>query len=273
VLPGLDNSLDAEGWAEIGPSEREPAGAGHPQYGLQLLLQRLGVTRDDVQEIGVSPARLAGRQRLVSEAMRPAGTTERWTTHPSLDMADKAVALEQISLVETHNEREEALAIATILRGVAESPAKIAALVTPDRGLARRVGVELRRWGINVDDSAGRPLGLTPPGILARLVAEVALRGAAAGTLLAMTKHPLAAFGLAPATARRAARALERAVLRGARLAPGTAALRHAIQAATAARSAPEAERVYPPRAARGLSQLDWDEAVDLADRDGAPAA
>ena len=39
-----------------------------------------------------------------------------------------------------------------------------AALVTPDRGLARRVTAELDRWAIIPDDSAGRPLSLTPPG-------------------------------------------------------------------------------------------------------------
>ena len=39
---------------------------------------------------------------------------------------------------------------------------KTAALVTPDRRLARRVAVELRRWNIEVDDSAGRALANTP---------------------------------------------------------------------------------------------------------------
>ena len=31
-----------------GVSEHEPAGAGHPQFGLKLLLQSLGVVRDAV---------------------------------------------------------------------------------------------------------------------------------------------------------------------------------------------------------------------------------
>ena len=53
-----------------------------------------------------------------------------------------------------------------------------AALVTPDRMLARRVTAELDRWGLIPDDSAGRPLALTPPGVLLRRLA--ALPGAAA---------------------------------------------------------------------------------------------
>ena len=36
-----------------------------------------------------------------------------------------------------------------------------AALITPDRNLARRVGAELARFGIEADDSAGTPLSST----------------------------------------------------------------------------------------------------------------
>src|SRR5207237_190343 len=61
---------------------------------------------------------------------------------------------------------EEAQAIALALRGALEEPGRTAALVTPDRNLARRVSAHLRRWGIEADDSAGRPLALAPAGTL-----------------------------------------------------------------------------------------------------------
>lgn len=268
VLPGLDQQLDPEGWAEIGPSEREPAGAGHPQYGLKKLLEALGVRREDVVALGRAVGAAAIRTRFVSEAMRPAGTTERWSERKQSNFDDH-VALAEVGIVEAANEREEALAVAAILRQAAEKPQQVAALVTPDRGLARRVAVELRRWGIDVDDSAGRPLPRTPAGVLARLVAETALHGAEPETLLALAKHPLARFGLKPADARHAARALERAVLRGPRLRPGLASIRHAFESLQEARSAePDSERrVFAREAARQLRDADWRVAADFLDR------
>ena len=156
-----------------------------------------------------------------------------------------------------------------LLREAAETQGAVAALVTPDRGLARRVAVELRRWGIDVDDSAGRPLGRTPPGIFARLVAEVALGGAEAETLLALLKHPLAAFGGAPEATHRAARSLERAVLRGPRLKPGIAALRHALALRRSAKFGADGAfgRDRQNRRREIPARRRWEDADDLAAR------
>src|SRR5688500_6261373 len=79
VLPGLDQGLDSDGFDAVGPSEREPAGAGHPQYGLKRFLEGLGVRREDVEPLGEAAPPLRTRSRFVSEAMRPARTPERWT--------------------------------------------------------------------------------------------------------------------------------------------------------------------------------------------------
>ena len=95
-----------------------------------------------------------------------------------------------------------------------------AALVTPDRELARRVAAELRRWNIEIDDLAGVPLGRTPPGVFLRLVLDLAANALAPVPLLAALKHPLAAGGLAPEMFRDRARRLESAI-RGPRPAPG----------------------------------------------------
>ena len=268
VVPGLDQHLDEVSFGAIGISEGEPAGAGHPQYGLKLLLGQIGVGREEVRPLSGARTVPESRDRFVSEAMRPASTAERWSDRSAVQEEAKREAIAGISLVEAANEREEALAVAVLLRRAAETPDRIAALVTPDRGLARRVAVELRRWGIDVDDSAGRPLARTPPGILARLVAETALNGTTAETLLALLKHPLAAFGLAPSEARSAARYLERAVLRGPRLKPGSAALRHALETRFAERSTRDGEpREYPSQASRHLSTRKWEMARNLAAR------
>ena len=52
---------------------------------------------------------------------------------------------------------------------------KTAALVTPDRALARRVAAALERWNIEADDSGGDRLPDTEAGVFARLVAQAAL--------------------------------------------------------------------------------------------------
>ena len=199
--------------------------------------------------------------------MRPASTAERWSERSAALDVEKAQAVERIGLIKAANEREEALAVAVLLRRQADVPGRVAALVTPDRGLARRVAVELKRWGIEVDDSAGRPLGRTPAGTLARLVAETALNGAAAETLLALLKHPLTALGASAFETRRAARNLERAVLRGPRLKPGLAALRHALDLRFAEHWAEPRRERRRTQAARSMSERMWDDAKKLAER------
>ena len=68
--------------------------------------------------------------------------------------------MDGITLINCADVREEALTIALLLREAVETPGKTAALVTPDRALARRVAAELERWNLKVDDSAGKPLSL-----------------------------------------------------------------------------------------------------------------
>ena len=109
------------------------------------------------------------------------------------------------------------------MRGALEQPGRTAALVTPDRHLARRVAVELRRWRIEVDDSAGTPLDQTPPGAFLLLTARLIVEGVEPVTLLATLKHPLASGGMSPAAFRQRARDLELACLRGPRIAGGFA--------------------------------------------------
>ena len=76
-----------------------------------------------------------------------------------------------------------------------ETPGKTAALVTPDRALARRVVAALDRWHVAVDDSGGDALADTSAGLFARLAAETALGGLEPVPLLALLKHPLLRLG------------------------------------------------------------------------------
>lgn len=224
LLPGLDLESDAGTWNEI---RRDPA---HPQHGMAQLLDRLGVDRAEVQPWSdaempqVDPA----RARFANLALRPPGGTARWHEAESDDFD---AALEGVQRVDCADPGEEALVIALLLRRQVEQASSTAALITPDRDLARRVATNLQRWQILVDDSAGRSLASTPPGIFLRLTAAMVAERFAPVALLAALKHPLAAGGQSPAAFRRKVRALERAVLRGARPAAGLDGLRRALTA------------------------------------------
>ena len=74
-------------------------------------------------------------------------------------------------MIAAANPEMEALAIAVAMREAREL-GKSAALVTPDRALARRVMAALGRWNLAFDDSGGDALMDTPAGIFARLAAE-----------------------------------------------------------------------------------------------------
>ena len=244
VLPGLDLALDAESWEAIAPRTGEGAGhPEHPQYGLKRLLDALGATRADVRPLCASaptPASLA-RTALLGEVMRPAGTTQLWQAFAgNADRADLAAGLAGISLIEAPTAHDEAEAVALVLREVAETPGRTAALVSPDRVLARRVVQRLEAWGIRVDDLAGRPFGKTAPGAFLDLVIEAAAANFAPAELMALLKHPLCRLGLEPAHVRRAARALEIAAFRTAYLGEGldgvAAALARAERAVAEAR-------------------------------------
>src|SRR6516164_4109609 len=200
VLPGLDLALDTESWDLIegrrdGAARVAPA-VEHPQLAMQALLRRIGITREEVVALGVPAAH--SRERYVSEALRPAAATERWQQLAACDIPLRIErALDTVAVVEAANAEEEALAIAISLREAVETPHKTAALITPDRALARRVLAALERWQIAVDDSGGDALADTSAGRFARLAADAALGGLSPVALLALLKHPLARLGVA----------------------------------------------------------------------------
>src|SRR5215471_8791278 len=263
VLPGLDLALDAESWELIegcgdGAARVAPA-VEHPQFAMQALLRRIGIAREEVVALGAAAAH--DRERYISEALRPAAATERWQRLADVPLRIER-ALETVAVIEAANAEEEALAIAISLREALETPHKTAALITPDRALARRVLAALERWTVAVDDSGGDALADTSAGRFARLAAEAALGGLSPVALLALIKHPLARLGAAEGAHARAIAALERAVLRGPRPRPGIGGLAHALTALRAELAKlrrGETSDLHPsdPRASVNAAELD----------------
>ncbi|MCM2294425.1 double-strand break repair protein AddB [Allorhizobium sp. BGMRC 0089] len=226
VLPGLDKTLPEDQWQLVGGEQPpglppEPTARTHPQYGLHRLLGKLQLNRDDVAALETGPSDLQDRAEIISRALAPAKATDSWTAwREEFGDARFAAAFADVALIETANEREEALAIAVALRmALAEPKAdggeSRAALITPDRNLARRVTAELTRFGIEADDSAGTPFSSTPQGMLLTLTLEACLRPGDPVAVVSLLNHPLARFGLPEEGLREAADALEAVALRG----------------------------------------------------------
>ena len=199
VFAGLDLDMAEEEWEALGPHPADPVTGHvprsietHPQFHLKQMLDRMGVARGEVRSWRGGGATGSGadsgpaRGRAIANALAPAEFTGRWT---HLTAADRR--LSGVRAVELPTPADEAQAIALTLRQALEEPGRTAALVTPDRALARRVAVHCRRWGIDVADSAGQPLSLQPPGTLLLALAEAAAQRFAPLALLALLKHPL----------------------------------------------------------------------------------
>lgn len=226
VLPGLDTELDEAAWRSIG-AEPSPS---HPQAALHHLLVTLQASRADIRTLGEPDDARAARTALLREAMLPAGLTEQWASLAArLPEAGIAAGFAGVQLIEAANEREEGLAVALSLREALEQPGRNAALITPDRGLAERVSVELQRWGVAIDDSAGLPLSRWPAGALLRLTLEAALAQATPAALVSLLAHPLCRLGLASDRLRAGAAALEIGCWRGVAVGHGFAGLRRAF--------------------------------------------
>lgn len=232
ILPDLDLALDADVWDSLGTAGM-PENAGdppfgkqdattHPQYHLKLLLNRMGVARDEVQpwhRAGMSAAPPA-RSRAISSLFLPPAASARWVSLP-----DTERRLSGVRLMETANPGEQAQAIAILIRQALETPEKRVALISPDRGLAARVVDLLKRWGIDADDTAGQPLAQTAAARVLLLLAEVAAEAAPPVPLIALLSHPLVRRGEGRAAWLEKVRALD-LKLRGPRPGPGLEPLR-----------------------------------------------
>ena len=234
VFAGLDTAMPQPEWDALGPvsvGDRLRTIETHPQFQLKQLLDRMSVGRDEVQpwRDGGGMDADAARGRAIANAMAPAQFTGRWT---GLAAADRRLA--GVAAAEFATPADEAQGIALALREALEAPERTAALVTPDRGLARRVAAHCARWGIVVDDTAGQPLAVLPPGTLLLELAEAAAQRFAPAALLALVKHPLVRAGEARLAWLDGARALDLA-LRGPRPASGLSGVTGHVEGAAAA--------------------------------------
>ena len=197
VFPHLDLTMEDAEWDMLGPHAPDPVSGHrarnletHPQFHLKLLLERMGVAREEVRRwtrSGESDAP-AIRSKVISRAFAPAENTALWAALPS-----EQRNLSAVRVMEAQDGHEEAMGIAIAIREALETAEERVQLVTANRALAGRVAAQLRRWGVEADDSAGQPLDKTPPGSFVLLLLEAAASRFAPVELLQLLKHPLCA--------------------------------------------------------------------------------
>lgn len=188
VLPGFDFDMPPALFETL---DEPLVHEDHPQFRFARLLQSLSLLPDAVRPWVEDPPPDPARNALMSLALRPAPVTDQWL-RDGPGLGDLRQATARLALIEAPDARTEALAIAMCLRQAAVDGKK-AALITPDRTLARRVTAALDRWLLRPDDSAGRPLDLSAPGRFLRQVAALMARPIRSEDLVSLLKHPLAA--------------------------------------------------------------------------------
>lgn len=256
VLPGLDMLLDEESWNHL-PEH-------HPQFGMRELLGKFGITRQEVRLLpGLSDAgEFRPRAWLASEIMRPAETTDRWRQVVTTEKAAVLQATENVTILDADDQRHEAVTIALLMRNALHMK-KSAALITPDRQLARNVKAELVRWRVEVDDSAGEPLLHTSRAMYFRLLLEAAQARFSPVALKALLSHKLSCFATPDGQKRKVFADLEIALLRSQTSYDGLSGLRELCQAFMQGRQ----ENPYAHPAFKNLDQEDWQAICALADR------
>lgn len=238
ILPDLDLSLSDEAWEELGRAGHSPEPGGevfgnrdaltHPQYHLKLLLNRMGIAREEVRpwhRRGLTAAN-PDRSHAISSLFLPPKASQSWVDLPAAKRR-----LSGVRLIATDTVEEEAQTVALLVRQAIEQPSKRVAVITPDRSLAARIVQHLSRWNIVADDTAGRPLAITPAGRLLLLLAELVSDRIAPVALIATLSHPLVKQGEERAAWLAAVRTFERA-LRGPAPASGFGPLREAASRA-----------------------------------------
>ena len=226
VLPGLDSGLDRHALHELSELKNKPH--GHSQYGLAQLLRGLGKVPADVQELAVeTPSK---RTEIVRHALALAKDTADWNRlRASFSPKEMETATCGIAIAEAETEQEQALVVALAVRD-ALANGKSVGIISPDRNFARRISVQLKRFDIDVDDSAGTPLFHSPAGRLLRLILRVVLSDFSAVDFMALLGNARMVFQMGREQLAPMARQIEMGLLRGQHPKPGLDGLKEMLK-------------------------------------------
>lgn len=217
VLPGYEAGMDEALLQQFDSFSQEPSVVGHPQFGMRKLVRQIGVDNRSVETLGMTGHRgdaQTPRAQWVSQALLPPTLTGNWQAQR--DALDSE-AFDGVALLEAGNDSTLAIAIAAAMRETIHTSDKRTALVTPDRNLARRVSIELARYGIEADDSGGIPFANTAQGQLLAVLFRVVFEPGDPAMALALLKHEMVIVGLSREDYYKTVSAFEHIALRSGR--------------------------------------------------------
>lgn len=216
VLPGYEADMAEALKQQFDSFSTEPSVVGHPQFGMRKLVRQIGIDNASVEMLGrhTGAGGNSARSQWVSQALLPPALTGDWQTGRKA-LGDEA--FEGVALLEAANDSTLAIAIAAAMRETIHHSDRRTALVTPDRNLARRVSIELARYGIEADDSGGVPFSNTSQGQLLALLFRVVFEPGDPAMVLALLKHEAVCIGLAQGAYQSAVSAFEHIALRSGR--------------------------------------------------------
>ncbi len=190
ILPSIDLAMPDREWDKLLPElndENSLASAirheGHPQFHLKLLLDRIGFQRSEIGQLSPNSKSCCFS---IADIFCVPDQTAGWMHLPKT--RKKMPNLRQMV---AEDSAEEAVAIAILVRKALDNKGRRIAIVTPDRELALRVSTQLKRWGVDANDSAGSALLKTASGTLFKAVIFAISDGFAPNRIMAILQHPL----------------------------------------------------------------------------------
>lgn len=154
----------------------------HPQYAVQTLAASMGVSVENIISLNEPSA----RNKLWQQVLLPAEQTHLWQQSNI-----ETQSLENLSYTRFESAEDEAEAVALMMREALNTPDKSCALITNQRTLAHKVSAILKsRYGIDVNDSAGKSLGLWPVGQYINLMLKVIESKARPLAMVELLSHP-----------------------------------------------------------------------------------
>ena len=194
VLPGLMPDLSSDDWQAITQD------VVHPMHPLASTLAALDVPYQKVCVWPQSRQRADdnfGRMRFLQEVLRPASQTDKWRDIKSdVALLSDKKTYQGFQRIDAQDSHEEAAIIALLLRRELEKEGHKAILVTPDRQLAKMVRSELRRFAIEIDDSAGAPLSQSAIGSYVMMLARLVSSTDIITDLCVLAGHPFSSGGM-----------------------------------------------------------------------------
>ncbi len=218
VLPGLDHVMTPDEHQAL--LDHGTGAHGHPQYGLARLLRRLGTSPANVERLGPeSGARVA----LLRQALAHAEATAHWAEARAVLTPTLPAALADIGIIAARSIDQEALAIAIAARAALDRGETVG-IISPDQTLSRRIAMDLKRFGIEIDDAAGVPLFQSAIGRLVRAALAAAMSDFAPLDVMTLLQNRAVVLGHERAEIARLSQRLD-LVLRGQRAPGGIAGL------------------------------------------------